>query len=226
MTSTLRYPLVLGLVSVLSGLSLYATYSGTKARTDEQNAAARVKALAKVFLAGYGTVEETTAEGVTFVKVWRGPSRDGAPDFYALEGRGAGYNGSVPVTLLAGFTNPQKPGPEAAGKAGRVLVGWSVTRSEETPGLGENAKATAAPYTFAGLLAGRGGNPGADRRTPFQRQFADPASGRAYAACDLKLKKDGGDLDGITGATITSRAVIRAIQDADARLARALGETP
>lgn len=43
-------------------------------------------------------------------------------------------------------------------------------------------------------------------------EFADQFSGKDAAS--LKVRKDGGEIDAITSATITSRAVCRAIEDA------------
>ncbi|MBN1256907.1 MAG: FMN-binding protein [Planctomycetes bacterium] len=219
MISFIRYPLVLGVVAALSGLALYGTYSSTKAGIAKQEALARSKALEKIFLSGYGEIEEVLGEkgALLYTKVWLG-QKNGEPDFYAIEGSAIGYNSAVPVRLMAGFTNPQKPNSEYGNKAGYLLVGWSVTRSEETPGLGENIKEVAPACSIAEVITSNVHEQGADKRTGFQKQFADPATGKVYTATELKLSKDGGPIDGISGATITSRAVIGALQDADAKL--------
>lgn len=222
MSSYLRYPLVLGLVAMLSGLALYGTYSGTKAAAARQAEAARAQALSAIFLEGFARTEEvrSPAGRLLYTRVWQ--DEDAAqPAWFAVEGEGVGYNTSVPIRLLVGFANPA-----ASEVEGYLLVGWSVTRSEETPGLGEKIKEQAPPYTWAGKLTGQDPPPGRDRRTAFQRQFADPANGVAYTATELALKADGGSLDGISGATITSRAVIEAIQDAEQNLRAARTDTP
>ena len=70
-------------------------------------------------------------------------------------------------------------------KADGTICGIEILTQSETPGLGTKI---------------------ADPANPFRVQFP----GRAAAGTKWKLKKDGGDLDGITGATISSRAVAEA----------------
>jgi len=79
----------------------------------------------------------------------------------------------------------------------RAVVTYQVLAASETPGLG-------AKLGDAG----------------FVKQFA------AKPAATLKVKKDGGEIDAITGATITSRAVCGAIADACARVDRLEGKAP
>ena len=67
-----------------------------------------------------------------------------------------------------------------------------MLQASETPGLGMKLKTP----EFAGQFAGKD-------------------------ATSLKVKKDGGDIEAITAATITSRAVCRAIEDARRNLAEA-----
>ena len=99
------------------------------------------------------------------------------------------------------------PGVSASGYGGtiRLMVGltaernvvsYQVLAANETPGLGAKL-GDAASAQFGGK------------------------SGRA-----LKVKKDGGDVDAITGATITSRAVCEAIANACARIDRLEGRAP
>lgn len=223
MRNFLRYPLVLGLVTALSGTALHFTYSGTRDKIEAQQASQRAAALDKVFWQGYGATEAVTRNGVDIIKVWRGDLAEGPPNYYAVEGSAVGYNAATPIRLLVGFANPDNPPPDLRGEPERVVVGWSAIQMEETPGLGQNAAQTAPPYTIAELVTGRAEEPGPDRRTPFQKQFADFEQERVYTPAELSLEQDGGPIDGLTGATITSGAIIEAIQDADARLDKALG---
>ena len=71
----------------------------------------------------------------------------------------------------------------------KTVVCYKVLAAAETPGLGMKLKTP----EFAGQFAGK--------------------DGRA-----LKVKKDGGEIEAITSATITSRAVCRAIADAQSKL--------
>ena len=71
----------------------------------------------------------------------------------------------------------------------KTVISYKVLAASETPGLGMKLKTP----EFAGQFAGK--------------------DGRA-----LKVKKDGGEIEAITSATITSRAVCRAIEDAQRKL--------
>ena len=71
----------------------------------------------------------------------------------------------------------------------KTLVCYKTLAAAETPGLGMKLK------------------------TP---EFADQFAGKDGSA--LKVKKDGGEIEAITSATITSRAVCKAIADAQAKL--------
>ena len=71
----------------------------------------------------------------------------------------------------------------------KTVISYKVLAASETPGLGMKLKTP----EFAGQFAGKDGT-------------------------SLKVKKDGGEIEAITSATITSRAVCRAIADAQRKL--------
>ena len=71
----------------------------------------------------------------------------------------------------------------------KTVVCYKTLAASETPGLGMKLKTP----EFAGQFAGKDGR-------------------------SLKVKKDGGEIEAITSATITSRAVCRAIADAQSKL--------
>ena len=71
----------------------------------------------------------------------------------------------------------------------KTVISYKVLAAAETPGLGMKLK------------------------TP---EFADQFKGKDGSS--LKVKKDGGEMEAITSATITSRAVCRAIEDAQKKL--------
>lgn len=216
MNSFIKYPLVLGIVAALSGASLYATFKGTEKEIANQEKEAKVKALAKIFINGYGAVEEIEKDGVAFSKVWKTEEKTGEPAYYVTTGKAIGYNTAVPITLLVGFSAKKNKNGE------RFLLGWSVINSEETPGLGEKAKDEAAPYTIIEKITGRAKEAGSDRRTDFQKQFYNPEHGKVFSASELKIKKDGGDIDIITGATFSTQGIISAIKDADNKLSKVI----
>ncbi|MBL7016087.1 MAG: RnfABCDGE type electron transport complex subunit G [Kiritimatiellales bacterium] len=104
-----------------------------------------------------------------------------------------GYNGNV--TVLAGLL------PD--GTISTVLV----TRQAETPGLGTVVCDRKRQKTLSGLIKG-------EKETGLPpNAVLDQFGGMAakVGASEWKVKKDGGTLDAVTGATITSRAVSGAV---------------
>jgi electron transport complex protein RnfG len=71
----------------------------------------------------------------------------------------------------------------------KTVISYKVLQAAETPGLGMKLKTP----EFSGQFSGKDGSA-------------------------LKVKKDGGDIEAITSATITSRAVCKAIADAQSKL--------
>jgi electron transport complex protein RnfG len=104
-----------------------------------------------------------------------------------------GYNGDV--TVLAGL------------KPDGTLTTVLVTRQAETPGLGTVVCERKRPKTLSGLIKGvkeTGLPPNAvlDQFTGMAAEAGAPV---------WAVKKDGGELDAVSGATITSRAVSGAV---------------
>ena len=100
-----------------------------------------------------------------------------------------GYGGDI--TVLAGL----KPD----GTVTNVLV----TKQSETPGLGAVVCERKSEKTLSGVLAGKNGT--GLPSNPILDQFNGMKAEESQAP--WKVKKDGGTLDAVTGATITSRAV-------------------
>jgi electron transport complex protein RnfG len=81
-----------------------------------------------------------------------------------------------------------------------------VTANTETPGLGTAVTDRKVKKTIVDLLSGGGKKEGL-APNPFLDQYAK----RKAETTTWKVTKDGGDVDGKTGATITSRAVCGAV---------------
>jgi RnfABCDGE-type electron transport complex G subunit len=211
-----RLTVVLAVVAGAAAAALSLTYSGTKERIGAQDKERKKKALKEVFFWLSDPKVEPVSDDDGPMKVFA-KAGDALPSYYAAEGKASGYNASVPIQVLVGFTNPQHGSvPQQKGKTGFVVVGWKVVNSEETPGLGEKAKDTEASSTWLEGGPFAGPKPDHDSRTAFQRQF----SGRTIA--EILLKKDGGTLDAIPAATITSRGIVQAIRNAETTLKNAI----
>ena len=79
----------------------------------------------------------------------------------------------------------------------KTVVAYKTLSAAETPGLGMNLNTP----EFSGQFAGKDGS-------------------------SLKVKKDGGEIEAITSATITSRAVCGAIADAQGKFGKDGAKTP
>ncbi len=217
---------VLAFVAGIAGLALAMTFRVAAPRIDAQAELERASALAYVFFdipkADLSPValNETEAGPTAWAVYTSAAAREAneKPPYYAAIGKGIGYNAGVPIELIAGFTNPSAAPPEQSGKEGHVIVGFRVTGSEETPGLGEKIRdqRPGATWVEGGPFAE---GESADWRTGFQKQFA------GLTAEELVLKRDGGPIDVITSATYSTVGVISAIRDAHKTLLAALGES-
>jgi len=96
----------------------------------------------------------------------------------------------LPVVAPHGYTGPLRL-LVAIDAAGRIL-GVRVLEHRETPGLGDRVEERRSTWILG--FAGHG--------------LGDPPLER------WKVRKDGGDFDQFTGATVTPRAVVAAVRDA------------
>ncbi len=223
-----RLIISLALVAGIASALLAFTYNTTAPVIAQRAIEDQAAALQNVFFlqkdgAGLSLEPKVIAEGVTALYQ---PGQTDQPLYYAVTGSATGYNSSVPISLMVGFTGPAadaatlldgyvEPARLPRGD-GNYIVGFSVINSEETPGLGEKIKDARPPYTWIQAVTGTKPAPNPDVSTDFQRQF------RGRTADSLVLKKNGGDLDAITASTITSNGVISALMNASGKLQEAL----
>jgi electron transport complex protein RnfG len=134
--------------------------------------------------------DRVTCGGVTFYIARKGGQITGfAGEAVSTKGYGGG------VTVLAGLT--------LDGTLTTVLV----TRQNETPGLGTVVCDRNRQKTLSGLLSGHRETGLPPNRILDQFRGMQAAVGEA----PWSVKKDGGTLDAITGATVSSRAVADAV---------------
>ncbi|MCC8189198.1 MAG: FMN-binding protein [Planctomycetes bacterium] len=230
-----RLVLALALTAGCAAGLLAFTYKTTAPTIAQREVEDQAKALEKVFFlqndgenGSFRLEPREVAEGVVALF---GPDSADLPVYYAVTGTAVGYNSSVPISLMVGFTGPAAEPADllqgyidedrlpARGSSGLYIVGFSVINSEETPGLGEKIKDSRPPYTWAQLVTGSRPPASPDVATDFQRQF------RGRRAETLLLRKNGGDIDAITASTITSVGVIGALRNAGDKLESALAAT-
>ena len=124
---------------------------------------------------------------------------------------GKGFSGDI--TVMAGL--------DCKGRITTVLV----TRHSETPGLGSVVAERKRKKTILNLFdepeEGLPPNPVLDQLNGLSGMAVDATTGATWThpEGEWKLRKDGGDLDAVTGATITSRAVVDAVHQIAAAFA-------
>ncbi|HHV62816.1 MAG TPA: RnfABCDGE type electron transport complex subunit G [Firmicutes bacterium] len=111
------------------------------------------------------------------------------PDSSIVRGIYVGYSGGKPVGVAVRVAPAGYGGPieSIVGiSSDGVVQGVTVISQQETPGLGANVASPDFEGRFKGKVAGS----------------------------PVKLTKDGGDIQGLTGATISSRAVAKGVEAA------------
>lgn len=202
MTDAVRFPLVLGVISVVSAGVLGLTYSSTRGEIQYQALLDRNRALVNVL----GVVVESPesppwttsdyAEGtgpLGAFTVYQAVDPATGKALYATQGVGQGYSSKVRVMVAVNDGIKQD--------ADHVVIrAVEVVQQRETPGLGSQCQDADFQAEFAGL--------------PLRLLAID----RAMTA--YREPNAGGEqqIAAITGATITTNAVAVAIRQAVARI--------
>ncbi len=215
MKDIVKFPLTLFIITAIVAACLSGLYIVTKAPIAKAAEAKKASSLYEIF--GKNIEMKTLKkeisldEGKTKFELEYFEVKSGDQVYYATIGKSDKcYTSGVPIEIMVGVSPDFK------------IVKIAVVRSAETPGLGENIKNTEKKSIIDILTGKKDTDPDRDKRQ-WLRQFND----REYA--NLKVDKDGGDIQSIAGATITSRAVILAVDDAVKKLTEALkkeAETP
>ncbi len=230
MNKRFMYPVVLGTVALISGLALGLTYSVVKARIAEQEKEVFEEALrvalpeaeefavvgyaAKDWKGDYHVVEgaeefdrDRAAKGYLSLNEVRKGIRDGEVVGYVAEGAQRGYSSLIRVAV---GINPELSN----------VVAIKVISQQETPGLGARVDEVKTSSTLWDVLLGRGPK-GEESSIPwFQQSFYGVVVQELLSFQTLKGQDVNGDgqPDAITGATISSDAVLGAVQDAVAQI--------
>ncbi|MBU4484463.1 RnfABCDGE type electron transport complex subunit G [bacterium] len=188
MPNYIKFPLVLIIIAVISAAALTALYSVTKVKKEAMALETQGQALA-VVLPQAKTFEQKLKDGFEY---HLGKDEKGAVVGYAAVGKAAGYS-SVLDVMVGVDTKFQ-------------IQAIKVLSQKETPGLGDKVNEILSKKTWGTVIAGT--SPDESNLRPwFQIQFDGKLA-------PIKVDKDGGDVESITGATISSRAVCAAVNQA------------
>lgn len=199
-TPTVAMIRTLGMIAAICGVIIVAAYQGTWDAVQENKRIAVERAVFKVIPAAASIVEYAaaadgtlakvgpggTAAGSGAIKFYAGYDKDGKLAGIAAEGAAKGYADTVRILFA---WDPEKA----------AVTGFGVVSSRETPGIGDKI------VTDKAFLA----------NFPLEARLADDGMVLAH---EIRAVKNGSkahpwEVDAIAGATITSRAVGKAIND-------------
>lgn len=197
MTDTVRYPLVLGLIAASSAAALAVSYSLTRDEIQRRQALAKARGLAAVFgveLKDDGSPPPWSELPGDAYTIYAGTDPKTGRALYAAEGSARGYSSRIEVVVA--IDQSLKDNPDAA-----RLKAVKVVYQNDTPGLGDKCQAPEFQEQFQDLLL---------RRLALRKGASYRVPGAQGA--------DDQEIAAITGATVTSNAVLSAVRQAIERI--------
>lgn len=177
-----RSALVLALLAALAALTLTSVHQVTRDAIEEAERRAALKPLEELYPA-LRESDELLALSISSVDLSKLGAADNAV-IHAVKRDGQILGFIIPIVAPDGYSGAIHllAGIDSAG----TLTGVRAVRHSETAGLGDNIE----PHNSEWILGFDG------------KSLGNPVSE------NWKIKKDGGDFDQLSGATITSRAVV------------------
>lgn len=195
MTDTVRFPLVLGAICLGSALGLAIAYSATRDKIRAQERQKKEDAIASVL-----GVEVRLPESGPQPAVYEASDAETDERLYAAVGAAQGYSSKVQVIVGVGQTIEGAPGSAR-------LRAIRIVKQLETPGLGDRCREEGFQQQFDKLPEGM---LELVKAAPYRDPEAPGSDTQKVAA--------------ITGATITSNAVLDAVRQALERIRRHLAD--
>ena len=216
MKDSIRFPLILGIICIVAAGGVGGTYVITRDKIAERLAERRDLSLRQIFGAdaAFKVVRDSDdplEQVFAAFSVSASGSPDGRPIGYIATGTAQGYSSRLQVMVGTD--------PDVA-----RIQGIKILFQQETPGLGARVGEVKTDVTWAKKLSGRppaAGQKKEPSRPWFEEMFdgaripAPPLRGDAWKLMTRSARAgEYEEYDGITGATITSNAVDKAVQDA------------
>jgi len=179
------------LICLVAGGALAITYQQTKDRIEEQSQAQQLNALKVVVPQA---VKFSDCKSGVEIDYYEGLDKGGEVVGYAFVGEAKGYSSMIKVVV----------GLDLEG----TLTGIEIIEQKETPGLGSKDVEIPVNKTFWQAIMGQGesGEPG---RPWFEDQFV----GKTFKDLKVVTEKTDTEIHSLTGATITSKAVTKAVRE-------------
>lgn len=208
MGKRLQYTLVLGVIAMVTSVGVGATYVITKDRIAQKEAARRMEALLTVIPGMEGAPAEVTPpETAAEDKVYKGQGKGGTLIGFAALGKAQGYSSTLKV--MVGLSPDMDK-----------ILGIKVLYQAETPGLGTRIVEVATTKTLWTMFFG-GKKAAATEEVSLTPWFCDQFKGKTLNQLEVVRQEDPAKITAITGATITTRAVVKAVEDAIAKMKNA-----
>ncbi len=189
----LKFALVLFLVNLVAASVLTGIYSVTKSRIEKQEKKVRQEALKQVMPDEVGDrIESVEKNGIKYWEVFKG-SEDSVRGYIFIAKKN-GYAGSIET--MVGM------------KKNGVITGARVLNQSETPGLGAKIVEIASDKTISKAIRDL------FSKTKTEEEKIEPYFTEQFKNLkvkDIELNKYG--IDAITGATISSKAVVESIRE-------------
>jgi Na+-translocating ferredoxin:NAD+ oxidoreductase subunit G len=221
-----QYPLVLTMVSLIAALGVSSIFLLTANTIKKKELAIRMEALYNVLPGLQDLMEITPSNTADQDQVYKGLDKTGQVIGYATCGEAQGYSSRIKV--MVGID----PSLEK-------ILGINILAQNETPGLGTKVIEVESTTTLWSLIFGKKLKP-LDRddsepwKLPFFRQperikifglpketknkiqpwFQEQFKEKTYNQLVVSKVKNPDKITAITGATVSTKAVINAVQDA------------
>ncbi len=221
-----QYTITLMIVSLLASIGVSSTFLLTKDTIRRKELAVRTEALYTVLPGLEGSPVEITTAGISEQdRVYKGLNKAGQLIGYAASGEAQGYSSKIKV-MVGIDSNLEK------------IIGINILAQNETPGLGTKMTEVESSTTLWSLIYGKelksidwnsdepwsippfiqpervkkfGLSKNTKKNLPwFQEQFKR----KTFNQLIVSKVKDEGKITAITGATISTKAVVNAVQNA------------
>ncbi len=180
--------ITLFLITAIASFSLAFIYAKTKNKIEETEKNKKIKAYSYIF-PGCKFSKKKTIEGVKYVIAYK----DKKPSGYIVFAEGQGYSSLIKIVFGIDLN--------------KRIKAIKVLYQQETPGLGARCEEIKKTETIFDVIAGKKHKSKEIEKPWFQKQFEN------LSLKEVKLKKldPHGKIEAITGATITSNAITKAI---------------
>ncbi|HLG30648.1 MAG TPA: FMN-binding protein [Candidatus Brocadiales bacterium] len=200
MNKKVQYTVVLLVICICAAAGLGSTFVLTKGKIQQREDEKRQMALTVVLPGLNGAPVEITPESTPVPdKVYKGNGKDKGVIGYAAMGEAQGYSSKLKVMV-------------GVDPSANKVIAISILSQNETPGLGTKAVEIATNKTIWKALFGKKEIATSEEALVpwFQKQF----KGKPLNQLIVVRDKDPEKISAITGATITTKAVVKAVEDA------------